>query len=90
MITFENGNTVILDGIALKAYSGKSGSIGVNIGTDKIGGNWGNDGASAFIQENTFWNGKSYESTIFKGALGGVNFSGGGGGSSSETVAMVV
>jgi len=39
MITFENGNTVILDGIALKAYSGKSGSIGVNIGTDKIGGN---------------------------------------------------
>jgi hypothetical protein len=78
MITFENGNTVILDGIALKAFGGQSGSIGVNIGTDKIGGNGGDS------YKNTFWNGKSYESTVFKGASGGVNFSGGGGGSSNE------
>ena len=80
MITFENDNTVILDGLLLKAYGGQSGSYAEKTGTNKIGGN---GGISPF-QKNTFWNGKSYESTDFKGASGGVNFAGGGGGSLSE------
>ena len=84
MITFENGNTVILDGLALTAYGGQSGSIGVNTATNKIGGNGGGWDKKTFIQENTFWNGKSYDSTIFKGSPGGVNYSGGGGGSLSD------
>jgi hypothetical protein len=83
MITYQNNN-VILDGIPLKAYGGESGFSGVNNGSQKIGGNGGGVGIITADIKATFWNGESYVPTVFKGANGGVNFSGGGGGSLSE------
>jgi hypothetical protein len=95
MITSENGINIVLDGIALKTYGGQYGSNPIpDLNRDSgrgFGGNGGNTGnggatkgASTFIQENTFLNGKSYVSPVFKGANGGVNYGGGGGGSLSD------
>ena len=83
MITYQNNN-VILDGIPLKAYGGESGFSGVNNGSQKIGGNGGGVGIVTAEIKATFWNGESYVPTVFKGANGGLNFSGGGGGSLFE------
>ena len=90
MITFVNNNPVILDGIALKSYGGQNGLNGFIIKGKINGGNGGSGvigegvDSKTFIQENTFWNGQSYISTVFKGASGGKEYSGGGGGSASD------
>ena len=79
MINDQNNNNIILDNITIKGHGGQSGSSGLT------NGNGGRSGYSKlFIQEGTFWDGKSYISTIFNGASGGVNFGGGGGGTFSE------
>jgi len=75
MINDQNNNNIILDSITVKAYGGQSGSSGLTNG---------NGGKSGDIKKATFWDGKSYVSTIFNGASGGVNFGGGGGGTLNE------
>ena len=95
---YENNYVVTLDGILLKSNGGEKGLNGIVNGVDSVtnkniitGGNGGGSGGAGTNpytekkeMKGTVWDGKSYIVTGFKGASGGINYSGGGGGSSSE------
>jgi hypothetical protein len=100
MITSEDNNIISLDRFVLKSNGGEKGLNGIVNGVDSVtnkniitggnGGGSGGAGSTAFIEKGemkaTVWDGKSYVVTGFKGASGGINYSGGGAGSSNDGI----